>query len=170
MTAPKVRLTTVLLVLLLTLFMTACGAADKEAATNNSSGKSKVEVSADRAKVKVKNDEGQVIIDTKGTKLPQQWPKDVPALPKAKVVSVIEGAGDADMMMAVFQTEKNVASVKKYYEATLPENSWVIDNRVETGADRVMLMGSKNKLTVSITIVKDDDSADSILTINIVPR
>jgi predicted small lipoprotein YifL len=162
MTKMKNSLSAVL-ALLLCVLLTACGGA-------GGAKKAEVDISAKRAEVKLENDKGKVVIDTEGAELPEDWPADIPMFPKAKVTSVVEGEGDAEMMMAVCNTGKDVASIKTYYEKQLPENGWSIENKVESGTATAMLMAVKDAMAASISVNKNANAAGSVITVTLTPR
>ncbi len=149
------------LVITLSLGAVACGrSAEPE-------GAAKPGVSQEGDKIKIKGDQGEIVIDPEGAELPDEWPSDLPSFPKAKVTNTIVGAGAANMLMAVFETGKSVAQVKDFYAEQLPENGWEVTYQAEVGSGSVIITAKKDARVASVSAAKDPEGGKTIISINL---
>ncbi len=91
----------------------------------------------------------QVSTNRKGVSLPNDFPKDAPVYPGATIVQSLKmKEGFSIMLKSADSTEK----IKQYYEKTLKEQGWDIENAMNM--EQVTMLHSKKEnrtLTVSIT-------------------
>ncbi len=167
------RLAVVIAVLAMSMALAACdqGAKAEKTTDTKKSEEGKVKATREGEKIKITGEEGEIVIDPNGAELPEHWPDDIPVFPKAKVTSSVEGAGAANMVMVVFETNKAVSEAKDFYKAELPKQGWKINNEVEAG-ETFVLAASKDARAVSVTVSRDpeDDSSKTIISINAASR
>lgn len=171
MRSGTLRFGAVIVILMMLTILAACnqGAKTGKATSTKKSQEGKVKASREGEKIKITGEDGEIVIDTDGVELPEHWPADVPVFPKAKVTSSIEGAGAANMIMAVFETGKAIADAKDFYKAELPKQGWEITNEVE--ADKLFILAaSKDARAVSITVSKDAESGQTVISVNAASR
>jgi len=166
------RLAVVIAVLAMSMTLAACdqGAKTDKATGTKKSEEGKVKATREGEKIKITGEQGEIVIDPDGAELPEHWPDDVPVFPKTKITSSVEGAGDANMIMVVFETNKLISEAKDFYKAELPEKGWKITSEIETGKEISILTASKDNRIASVSITKNGDSDKTIISVNLGAR
>lgn len=112
--------------LLLSLaLVTGCGKKSTNIETKD--GKVKIETESGGEKVKVKTEEGEAEFGT-GTKIPDNWPSDIPIYPGSSVMGSVDISGEAGekSINVILTTTDPVDKVKAYYSKELKANDWEI--------------------------------------------
>ncbi len=165
-----VRAAAIIAVLAMSITLAACdqGAKTDKATSTKKSEEGKVKATREGEKIKIIGEQGEIVIDPDGAELPEHWPDDIPVFPNAKITSSVEGAGVANMIMVVLETNKAVSEAKDFYKAELPKQGWEITNEVEAG-ETFILTASKDARAVSVTVSKnaDADSGKTIISVNV---
>ncbi len=134
------RITALFLALILVAtLLTLSGCAKRTIQTED--GKVEVKSGIGGDKVTVTTDEGTGEFGA-GTKLPANWPKDVPVYPGSTPYGNINISGEIGLetVTAVLLTNDSVSDVKGYYETELLANGWKIEGFFTADTDEGMVM------------------------------
>ncbi|MDO8886462.1 hypothetical protein [Candidatus Oleimmundimicrobium sp.] len=105
------------------------GCAKKTTTIKTEEGDVKIESEIDGEKTTIETEEGKVEIGT-GSKIPDDWPSDMPVYPSAEIQGSwnMTGEAGAENIAVVLITQDSIDQVKDYYKQKLPANGWTIED------------------------------------------
>jgi hypothetical protein len=100
--------------------------------------------------------DGKVTIDASGTKLPDDYPKDVPVASNAKIVmaSTVNNAQGQGSNLTLESTD-SAENLIAFYKKGLADNGWTINTTATYGAVN-MIGASKDKREAAIQVMEAD--------------
>lgn len=116
--------------------------------------------------VRFKNAGGEVVIDSKSGRLGDDWPADLPPYPNAKVKSSVRGVGDTRMKIVILKTGDSTSAVSGFYEKLFVKRGWTVENRLKQAGDDVVMV-SKGARGASVSVAKDTDSDNTVISISV---
>lgn len=137
---------TILLVSLLGLLLTAC--------TPDIVPGADVDVDADGS-MKIETDEGTM--DIGNSSLPADWPEDIGIYPGAKIAysASVTTTPDKPGMAVVLQTSDSAADVNAYYKDQFESNGWEIVGSMNAGSS-ITMAAKKDGRVASVMIATAD--------------
>lgn len=110
-----------------------------------------VEYDSKGKNVTVKTADGSVVVSGDAVKLPDDFPKDVPVYPGAKIASAVSAAqSGASGHMATFQTSDSPEKVTSFYKTKF--STWQVKMEMSSGGGKVLLLQSPDDKR-SVTVV-----------------
>ena len=98
---------------------------------------------------------------TIGSKLPKDYPKDVPIYPRAEIQSYL-GVGNGDNSTATFSSKEQSDAIADYYERELTANGWQFET--SNFGELLIMNGHKNDdRSCSISITEPEDEETTII-------
>lgn len=159
-----------LVALSLGIAVSGCKKSEDEAAERAveqaTGGKAKVDSKTGQVEVKTKGTDGKEtnVQFGPGSKVPPDFPKEVPIYPRAKVMSSVSLAEGKNGHLLTLTTPDAANTVVEYYKKNLA--GFKPDSELGSGGDGTMLMLSNAELTVSIAVSRSDDETMVQLTVN----
>jgi hypothetical protein len=129
-------------------------------------GKAKVDSKTGSVEVKTKDPSGKEtnVQFGPGSKVPDDFPKEVPIYPGSKVMSAVSLAEGKNGHLLTLTTPDQATTVIEYYKKNLA--GFKPDSELGSGGDGTMLMMSNAEITVSIAVSRSDDETMVQLTVN----
>ena len=117
-------------------------------------------------KVTIKTEEAEISIE-EGGELPENFPKDFPTYPKAKLISSWTASGDeTEGLSLVWETSDSIDKVAVYYKEKLTESGWKLSLTAEV-EDSTTLAFEKNDTGGFIGITTEDSKTIISLTLGL---
>ena len=124
-----------------------------------------VEYDSKGKNVTVKTADGSVVVSGEGVKLPEDFPKDVPVYPGAKIVSAVSaGRTDTSGHMATFQSSDAPEKVAAFYKSKF--STWQVKMEMSSGGGKVLLLQSADGKR-SITVVANPANGETTVTLTV---
>jgi hypothetical protein len=122
-----------------------------------------VEYDSKGKSVTVKAADGSVYVGGEGVKLPDDFPKDVPVYPGAKIASSVSAARtDTAGHMVTFQTSDSPEKVAAFYKSKF--STWQVKMEMSSGGGKVLLLQSPDEKR-SITVVANPANGVTTVTL-----
>ena len=110
--------------------------------------------------VTIKGDNGETTKFQSTTKLPAEFPTDVPRYKDAGVVSVVSSSSDGKKFYSVaFDTKDDTAKVAEYFNKALAENGWSTVGTYSANSDTTITGVNKSKMLYALTSISKDESS-----------
>jgi hypothetical protein len=151
----------------LVMVATACGKKASETASEKmieSTMRAKgqdAEVTVNSGTMQVKTKEGDLSFG-EGTKLPDQWPDDVPVYKGLKLLSATKTKESFSIQGTTADSQGKVAA---FYKEQVAKGGWT-EETVTTQAQMAMMMYSKDKRSLAVIISAQDSETSVSITIS----
>lgn len=122
-----------------------------------------VQVDTNKGSVSLKSDKGSVEINREGAKLPDNWPKDVPIYPGAKITMTI--SNDEQHVLSLETTDSPEQAVA-FYKAKL--SSMKQEAAMSTPQQDMLVYKDGNERLVQLAIGKDSGGSGPNTTIGLI--
>ncbi len=161
---------TVLLMAALLLLVPLAGCQNAaEKAVEKATG---VEVDKNGNSVTVTGEDGTVKVEGGDqASLPEEFPKDVPIYPGAKlVVSSSATADGKTTFTAAYETEDDVKTVHGWYKKQLPKEGWTVQGETLTGTGTQStgaIMTNKGESQLTVAATRSQDNKKTTITLNV---
>ncbi|HDP69233.1 MAG TPA: hypothetical protein ENN38_00260 [Actinobacteria bacterium] len=124
-----------LLLLTFTLAISLClvaGCGKKTTTIKTEEGDVKVETDKDEGKVTIEGEDGGKVEIGTGTKIPDNWPNDMPIYSNAEIQGVADISGETgqESLTVILTTPDSIDEIKAYYKKELPANGWTVQDSV----------------------------------------
>ncbi len=122
-----------------------------------------VEYDAKGNNVTVKTADGSVVVSGDGVKLPEDFPKDVPVYPGAKIASAVSSAQSGTSgHMVTLETSDSPDKIATFYKAKF--SGWQVKMEMSSGGGKVLLLESPDAKR-SVTVVANPANGVTTVTL-----
>ncbi len=97
-------------------------------------------------------------------KLPDNFPKDIPLPPGAKIDSSGSISGGSDLTV-LFSTDQSVADAIQFYKTQLTQQGWQVNDSFSATASGGLLLAKKNAQALSVAVSSTAGKTDVLLTL-----
>ncbi len=119
-------------------------------------GKAKVELGDDKVSLELEGEDGskQIINYGEGTKIPDDFPKDIPLYP-TMTVNMVQSQVENAMYMISATTPDSLDAVTKHYDTKVKPEGWSEQTSLNQGAEMTMRSYEKEGRMLQVTLVSD---------------
>ncbi|MFO7905367.1 MAG: hypothetical protein R6U98_22075 [Pirellulaceae bacterium] len=134
-----------------------------ESRISRDGGKANVEIGDESFSMRVDGQDGDSRLDVgSGTKVPKEFPKDIPLYSNMTVVMSHSQARD-QMFVIQATSQDSVAKVSKFYETELPRQGWKEENATVVQDGKTRSLGyEKQGRVLQVTAMDSDDEGTSL--------